>query len=385
MMKGVQTAITGVMVFLALITFSTVRADAAMKHKDIIKLKGTSAYCLECHTEETPRIFEEWVNSAHGKAGVGCADCHESSKGNDDSFFHAERFYVQTVVTTFTCAKCHKDQMRDYFTSGHAKSLELLKTMKEDDPRYPIVSQYKDDDFRQCGGCHGVEVKVDKDGKPDPATWPNSGAGRINPDKGHGSCATCHPGHLFSMATARQPETCLRCHDGANYPEGEIYRSSLHGILYETQGDKAVLERPGLYLDGKTIGYPTCAYCHFNGAGKGLLNRHNAAWRLPRDLTGPEANMAPKRAEKLRNNMKSVCNQCHASSVIDRFFDEADKQLHIYQQDVMTPGLADYKKRLESTEGDERQALLQAYNNFLVEGKRYRMTLYMGHHERVQR
>ena len=377
------------MVFFAVIAFSTARADTVlMKHKDPIKLQGgNTPYCLECHMEKTPGIFEEWINSSHAKAGVGCAECHESGKGNADAFFHGGRFYVQTVVTTYDCAKCHKDEMRDYFTSSHAKSLELLRKINEDedDPRYPIVSQYKDDDFRQCGGCHGVEVKVDEDGKPDPATWPNSGAGRINPDKGHGSCAICHPGHLFSVATARQPETCLRCHDGANYPEGEIYRSSLHGTLYETQVDKAVLDRPGLYLDGKLMGSPTCAYCHFNGAGKGLLNRHNGAWRLPRDLTGPEARVAPKNMDKLRNNMKSVCNQCHVPSVINRFFEEKDRLLADYQENVMQPGLADYKKRLESAEGQDRQALLKEYNDFLVEGKRYRMNLYMGHHERMQR
>ena len=95
--------------------------------------------------------------------------------------------------------------------------------------------------------------------------------------------------------------------------------------------------------------------------------------------------MAPERAENLRNNMKSVCNQCHASSVIDRFFAESDKQLEEYQMGVMLPGLAKYKNKLAQVEGEERQALLKEYNAFLAEGKRYRMNLYMGRHGRVQR
>ena len=387
MTSCVQKVITVSMVFLAaitFITFSALRADA-LEHKDTIKLQGQSDYCLECHKQGTPGIYEEWVNSAHARAGVGCADCHESGKGNIDTFLHAGRFYVQTVVTTFDCAKCHKGQMRDYFTSGHAKSLELLREMEEDDLRYPIVSQYKDDDFRQCGGCHGVEIKVDENGKPDPATWPNSGAGRINPDKSHGSCATCHSGHLFSMSTARQPETCLRCHDGANYPEGDIYRSSLHSVLYETQVDKDVLDLPGLHLDGKKMGSPTCAYCHFNGAGKGLLSRHNGAWRLPRDLTYPEAPLAPKNSKNLRNNMKSVCNQCHIATVIDRFFENADKELAAYQNNIVEPQLVVYQEKLAASEGEERKDLLKEYSRFLAEGKGYRMNLYMGRHGRVQR
>jgi len=372
---------------LSIITVPTVQAEKQnkTKFKDQIKVHGQTGQCIDCHQDKTPGILEEWVNSAHAKANVGCQDCHSSQKGEPDTFLHEKKFFIRAVVTPFVCGKCHKDQQRDYFTSGHAKSLELLKEMGEDDPRYPIVSQYKDDNFKQCAGCHGIDVAFTDDHKPDPATWPNSGAGRINPNGSHGNCASCHMTHRFSVTSARQPETCLRCHDGENYPEGDIYRNSVHGVLYETQVDKKVLERTGYYLDGEAMVSPTCSFCHFNGSGHGLLTRHNGAWRVPRDLTHPEAPLAPKRAENLRNNMKSVCNQCHASSVIDRFFQDADKQLDAYQMGVMLPGLANYKEKLASVQGEERQALLKEYNAFLSKGKRYRMNLYMGRHGRVQR
>jgi hydroxylamine dehydrogenase len=352
--------------------------------KDQIKITNKSGYCIDCHRDDTPGIYNEWINSTHARVGVGCADCHGVVKSNQMGSLHAGKFYVSTVVTPFKCSKCHKDQMRDYFTSGHAKSLELLKNMKEDDLRYPIVAQYKDDNFRQCGGCHGVEVTIDDEGKPDPATWPNSGAGRINPDKGHGTCAACHMGHRFSVAAARQPETCTRCHDGANYPEGDIYRSSAHGTLYSTQVDKKDLDRPGLFFSGKEMGSPTCAFCHFNGSGHGLLTRHNGAWRLPRDLTYPKAPLA-ERSENLRNNMKSVCNQCHSPRVIDAFFTNADQELEKYQRDIMEPGLAVYAEKLAATKGQPQHELLKEYSRFLAEGKRFRMNLYMGRHGRVQR
>ncbi|MBC8319039.1 MAG: hypothetical protein H8E41_14165 [Desulfobulbaceae bacterium] len=372
-------------VFIAIGLVAQSHAEGKRKFKDQIKVMGQTGQCIDCHQDHTPALFEEWINSAHAKANVGCQDCHSSQKGEPDTFLHAEKFYIRTVVTPFVCGKCHKDEQRDYFTSGHAKSLELLLQMKENDPRYPIVSQYKDDDFRQCGGCHGVKVEHGKGNFPDPVTWPNSGAGRINPNKSHGNCASCHMTHRFSVAAARQPETCLRCHDGANYPEGDIYRNSAHGVLYETQVDKKVLERTGYYLDGEAMVSPTCSFCHLNGSGHGLLTRHNGAWRLPRDLTHPEAPMALERKENLRNNMKSVCNQCHASSVINRFFQEADKQLEEYQATVMVPGIARYKDMLDSVQEEGRQALLKEYNVFLTEGKRYRMNLYMGRHGRVQR
>ncbi len=49
-----------------------------------------------------------------------------------------------------------------------------------------------------CWQCHGSEVKVLPGGKLDPATWPNTGIGRINPDGSEGSCSACHSRHSFS-------------------------------------------------------------------------------------------------------------------------------------------------------------------------------------------
>ncbi|MCB2183415.1 MAG: hypothetical protein KQH63_15380 [Desulfobulbaceae bacterium] len=356
------------------------------KHKDPEKLMNKSSFCIECHQEETPGIFEEWLKSTHARTGVGCADCHATDAKEYDTFLHAEKHYIRTVVSPIICAKCHKDIQRDYFTSGHAQALEVLKTIKEDDPRFPVVSLYKDDNFQQCSGCHGGEVALDDNHLPDEATWPDSGAGRINPNTSHGNCSSCHLGHRFSSAAARQPETCLRCHDGRNYPEGDIYRSSAHGMVYATQTDKENLGKLGFYFTGKDMVAPTCAFCHFNGSGHGQRTRHNGAWRLPRDLTHPEAPMAPKNADKLRSNMKAVCNQCHAKTVINRFFDNADKRLAEYQEKTVQPKLKEYRRKLaEVKEGTERENIIKEYTRFLAEGKRYRMNLYMGNIGRTQR
>ena len=355
-----------------------------LKLKDPIKSFGDNGFCINCHEDETPAIFEEWVKSPHAKAGVGCSDCHSSPPDNPGSVKHAGRFNISAIVTPFVCAKCHKDEIRDYVSSGHAQGLQSLLDMKEDDPRYPVIAQYKDDDFAQCGGCHGVTVGVDAENRPDSATWPNNGAGRINPDRSHGTCSSCHLGHSFSLQAARQPETCLRCHDGENYPEGDIYRHSAHSTVYETVGKSAVPDRPGLFLKGKDIVAPTCAYCHMNGAGKGLLTRHSQAWRLPRDLTSPNAPLLG-RSENLRNNMKAVCNQCHGQSFTERFFSDADKQLTAYQEKNVEPQLAEFLKKLSTLTGEERKQALKEYSQFLAEAKRYRMNLYMGRHGRVQR
>jgi len=89
-----------------------------------------------------------------------------------------------------------------------------------------------------CWQCHGSEVKVMKDGSLDPATWPNTGIGRINPDKSRGSCSACHSRHKFSVEQARNPENCGKCHMGPDHPQEEIYYESKHGIAFHANKDK---------------------------------------------------------------------------------------------------------------------------------------------------
>lgn len=69
-------------------------------------------------------------------------------------------------------------------------------------------------------------------GDLDPATWPNTGIGRINPDGSLGACSACHQRHEFEMVQARRPEACGKCHLGPDHPQKEIYEESKHGINF---------------------------------------------------------------------------------------------------------------------------------------------------------
>ena len=69
----------------------------------------------------------------------------------------------------------------------------------------------------------------------DPATWPNTGIGRINPDGSEGACTACHARHQFSAEQARHPENCGRCHMGPDHPQKEIYEESKHGASFPRQ------------------------------------------------------------------------------------------------------------------------------------------------------
>ena len=354
------------------------------KPRDPAKILGKDGYCIDCHRQETPGIYEEWVLSSHARLGIGCNDCHGAYTSDKDSFLHAGRFYIRTVVSPLRCGRCHKEAIRGFGKTAHAKALTNLEDMPSDDPRFPLIESYKESGFSECRACHGGRIEIGEDRRPTPSTWPNSGAGRINPDKSPGNCAICHGRHRFSAASARRPEACLSCHDGRMYPEGEIYARSLHGLAYRDEGNRHNLERPYFYCDATQNTAPTCALCHLNGAGLGLISTHNPAERLTHQLAHPRA-LEREGQSTLRQSMMAVCEQCHAGSVIKRFFTAADAELQRYQAEEVEPALAKFGKLLKKKKGKKRAAILADYADFLAQTKAYRLNLYMGHPGRTER
>ena len=73
-----------------------------------------------------------------------------------------------------------------------------------------------------CWQCHGSEVKV-LPTQLDPATWPNSGIGRLNPDGSEGSCNACHTRHSFLGRAGASPRHLRQVPHGTRSPaEGDL-------------------------------------------------------------------------------------------------------------------------------------------------------------------
>ena len=169
-----------------------------------------------------------------------------------------------------------------------------------------------------CWQCHGSKVKVLKDGALDPATWPNTGIGRINPDGSEGACSACHSRHQFSTAQARQPDNCGKCHLGPDHPQKEIYEESKHGIAFKAYKDQMNLDSAKWVVGVDYTAAPTCATCHM-GATRNQDSTHNVGERIswtnrPPVSVRPEvmdAKMGLASAElkwdKRRENMQDVC------------------------------------------------------------------------------
>lgn len=68
--------------------------------------------CMNCHTEETPKIVQQWEAGKHSKTGVKCYVCHHTDEGNKKGMEHND-FFIVTSVDVATCESCHPENAKD--------------------------------------------------------------------------------------------------------------------------------------------------------------------------------------------------------------------------------------------------------------------------------
>lgn len=299
--------------------------------------------CISCHEESdiAPVIVRQWEQSAHARSGVGCYECHIAEPDEVDAFEHYGAT-ISIIVSPKDCALCHEQQVEEFDGSHHARGGQILGSLDnvlgEVVEGVPVANA-------GCKQCHGSEVKVLEGGKLDPTTWPNTGIGRLNPDGSKGSCTACHSRHAFSPMLARQPENCGKCHLGPDHPQYEIYTESKHGIAF-----RAFIHRMNLSSDRWVLGIdydaaPTCATCHMSAA-KGLPLTHDIGRRISWTLR-PEVSFKLDNWEQRRENMKTVCRNCHTPDYVDGFYKQFDDVIGLYNEKFAKPAQAIMKKLRE--------------------------------------
>ncbi|WP_462328769.1 multiheme c-type cytochrome [Thiohalocapsa halophila] len=329
--------------------------------------------CASCHEKASPGIAEQWHQSAHKTAGVNCMDCHQADAADVDAIEH-EGHVIATIVSPKDCGRCHEKEYREQEGSVHAEAYAIIKD------RVPALAHNVTGPEMQAAGCdqcHGSQVKVRGDGTLDPATWPNSGIGRINPDGSKGSCSSCHGRHSFSKAQAREPSACVRCHSGPDSPDKEIFEASKHGMIYAAQRDAMNLHADTWVAGQDYTAAPTCVTCHMGAAGKvpathdvGMRN----AWalntpvsqrqylvvlddgsklELPADTKPPKRGSELTKAdgstakvkvvatpERRRLVMSTVCLECHSKTMTEGFMRQFDDVVELYNTKFGEPAAA---------------------------------------------
>jgi hypothetical protein len=323
------------------------------------QLTEESKACIDCHKNETASIYEQWGRSKHFRANIGCYECHRAEPTDPDAWDHLG-YTISVIVSPRDCARCHPREAEEFAASHHSKGARILGSL--DNTLAEVVEGnrgFKTEGFPEgisaaaslgCWQCHGTEVKVLEGGKLDPATWPNTGIGRINPDGSEGSCAACHSRHEFSVFQVRQPEACGKCHMGPDHPQAEIYAESKHGIAFRANIDKMNMDNAKWIVGEDYSAAPTCATCHMS-ATKDMPVTHDVGMRIswnnrPAISIRPEVSDAklglPGKDvpwQTRRENMMNVCNSCHSPSFAESFYLQYDALVDLYHEKFAKPGL----------------------------------------------
>ena len=318
-----------------------------------------SKECIECHQKATLAVVQQWGASRHYRAKVGCFECHAAHPGDKDAFMHYKR-RISVIVSPKDCSKCHAKETQEFAGSHHAQAGRILGSL--DNVLAEVVEgsrQLKTPGFPNgisaaavngCWQCHGAEVKVLDKGKLDPATWPNTGIGRLNPDGTRGSCAACHSRHRFSVEQARNPENCGKCHMGPDHPQIEIYNESKHGIAFRANRHRMNLANDKWVVGQDYNAAPTCATCHMSATSKQGVT-HDVGMRIswnnrPAKSIRPEVSDAKMGLpgakvgwKTRRKNMEDVCLACHGQNYIDSFYVQYDALIDEYHVKFADPGL----------------------------------------------
>ena len=392
-----------------------------------------SRACVDCHRNTTPGILDHWEGSTHAAKGVGCYGCHKADAADADAFAHYGAT-IATIVTPRDCGTCHVDAAAEFARSRHSRGGEILASLDNflaetvegsrapfdphSPPRVPGhfggQVQGMASAVSGCQQCHGGKVALlttdggritsddlapgsdgrptrrdvlervarDASGKPrlDPASWPNTGIGRLNLDGSRGSCSACHSRHDFSPRRARQPENCGKCHLGPDHPQKEIYEESKHGVAFRDKAAEMKLDGETWVLGRDYAAAPTCATCHMSGHSRnGGRTTHDPGERiswwnrpavsLPMDtdakgeiVVEPDpakrAALVKETAAAKRDRMKLVCGHCHTDDYVNAFYVQYDDLVVLYNEKFAKPGqaiMAELRARglLTRTEFDE--------------------------------
>ncbi|UCC61891.1 MAG: hypothetical protein JSV36_13995, partial [Anaerolineae bacterium] len=287
----------------------TWRASAPAPHATAVAtLSEASAECISCHTENEFMRSQivEWERSTHAREQVGCYECHSAEPGDPDAMDH-NGYTVSVLVTPKDCGECHVREAEQFATSRHSQGGDILDSLDN------ILGERVEGVAAAvlgCQQCHGAPVEVLDDGTLSPASWPNTGIGRINPDGSLGACSTCHTRHLFSVAVAREPDACGNCHMGPDHPQKEIYEESKHGVAFKANREVMNLEARPWVLGQDYSAAPTCATCHMS-AVPGLEVNHDVGLRIAW-TNRPAVSNRLENWEARREDMTQVCRQCHS-------------------------------------------------------------------------
>ncbi|MEE8459752.1 MAG: multiheme c-type cytochrome, partial [Phycisphaerales bacterium] len=92
------------------------------------ELSDVSRECIACHAETNPGLYQQWGDSRHYRANVGCYECHAADRSDADAFLHYDRM-IAIIVSPADCARCHAREVAEFAGSHHSKAARILGSL----------------------------------------------------------------------------------------------------------------------------------------------------------------------------------------------------------------------------------------------------------------
>ena len=307
---------TGLIVAAYLVNWYRPRGVTEKPNADLVLASGK---CAECHRNLQYSVVHEYELSAHAQKQITCLECHQVVQGQKSKDHNG--FVINTAVTAANCRTCHEQIYQQFLHSRHAapawaaiagekaftqEQVEFSESFQPGGvkraPNPLTILEGSSAVQSGCASCHSV-------GKP-------------NVDGTIGTCTACHTRHTSSVEVARLPSTCGQCHMGPDHSQLEIYTESKHGVLFAAQRDKLNLAAKPAQLTTRDMFVPTCATCHMSGLN-GMAVTHDPSERLSYYLFAETTAKRPNYTGA-QTEMKAVCLKCHAESVVERVYQNAE-------------------------------------------------------------
>ncbi len=254
---------------------------------------GGAESCQPCHAKETPAVVKVWVESAHGRAKVGCAECHgPSGPANHPSGA------ARTAVDATICKRCHAKAAAQHAASKHGIGFRAGRGCTRN-------AAAGTDEHGGCAACHDPGNAAPREQAECARFLAQSPAmqrqGCTACHAVETRCDTCHGAHRTERAVAADPGTCATCHMGPDHAQYEMWKTSRHGALWALKGPTAA---------------PDCATCHMPEG------THDVGFGITMDLAGKP--YAPERRQRERDRMLGVCARCHSREFAARQLADGD-------------------------------------------------------------
>ena len=208
------------------------------------------------YKSQMPWQYEQWKQSAHGKVGVTCINCHDVGPDGKIKSENLDNLAYGGVKPE-RCGKCHEKELNGWKQTRHSEAVKLATT----NVRYKLLDGFPAMQRQGCQSCH---FKVGT------------------------TCISCHDAHSFEPPKTAKAvnDACGMCHNGPDHPQKEVQETGVHLRQAEASGMQE----------------PNCATCHTKDDNKHEIFR----------IKDVQANAALYVKANNRQLLEAKCWRCHS-------------------------------------------------------------------------